>query len=116
VVDVIERKGKSYIRLIPFDVIWSTFWNSVKKHFFVFEDRKTAIVYFYNDETYQFVGPLYDSGPRFKKDDCIKRYSLFNKEAIVSCLGQLSTKIKCTSQHQFPISPLNVNHNESHRF
>lgn len=99
VVDVIQTKGKDHIRLINFNDVWCTFWDSVKKHFFIFEERKTAIVYFYNDETCQFIGPLYDSGPRFKKDDCIKRYSLYQKDAVVSTLGQIRTEIKNTNQH-----------------
>ena len=65
VTKVIEIMGKKHIRFIPFDHVWYHFFDSVKKHFFIFEDRKTAIVYFYNDETCDFVGPLYDSGPRF---------------------------------------------------
>lgn len=77
VIGIIEGKGKQHIRLIPFDKSWFAFWKAVKKHFFIFENRKTAITYFYNDETCQFIGPLYDSGPRFKKEDCVKRYSLF---------------------------------------
>ena len=77
VVKVIEDEGKAFIRFIPFACVWNTFWDSVKEHFFLFEDRKVAIVYFYNTETTDFIAPLYDSGPRFKRNDCKKRYSIF---------------------------------------
>jgi hypothetical protein len=82
------------VRLIPFESVWNCFWSSIKKHYFIFEDRKTAITYFYNDETYDFVGPAYDSGPRFKKNDCVKRYSISGKEAIVSDNGNVYNVVK----------------------
>jgi hypothetical protein len=69
--------------MISFDQAWDYFFQSVKKHFFLFAERKTAIVYWYDKETSKFIGPLYDSGPRFKENDCIKRYSLYNKEATI---------------------------------
>jgi hypothetical protein len=99
IIKVIETEGKSFIRLIPFNECWDFFWNSIKKHFFVFEDRKTAVVYFYNAETCQYVGPLYDSGPRFDKDKCKKLYSIYQKEAIVSDLGKESSFAKETDLH-----------------
>jgi hypothetical protein len=72
----------------------------VKKHFFVFEDRKTAIVYFFNEETCDFIGPLYDSGPRFKIDECVKRYALFEKEAVIVESGQVPrSEWKETPEH-----------------
>ena len=51
VTNVIETVGKKNVRFIPFDQVWYRFFGGVKKHFFIFEGRKTAIVYFYNDET-----------------------------------------------------------------
>lgn len=74
---VIEDQGKAYVRLIPFKQIWDTFWSSVTEHFFLFESLKAAVVYFHNTETGDFIGPLYDAGPRFKKNDCQKRYSIY---------------------------------------
>jgi hypothetical protein len=67
-------------------------------------------VYFYNDETYDFVGPVYDSGPRFKKDDCIKWYAVVGKEAIVNDDGNIYAVSKETRLNQFPIVPLNLTH------
>lgn len=58
---------------------------------------KTAVVYFYNAETCNFIGPLYDSGPRFKKKDCEKRYSIYGRKAIINNLGEISTFIKETN-------------------
>lgn len=51
ILNVVETTGKSHIRLIPFNETWNFFWNSVNKHFFVFDNRKTAVVFFYNTET-----------------------------------------------------------------
>lgn len=51
ILQVIETTGKKYIRFIPFDEMWNKFWDSIKKHFFVFENMKAAVVYFYNSET-----------------------------------------------------------------
>lgn len=96
--------------MIPFNETWNFFWDCVRKHFFVFENRKTAVIYFYNSETCDFVGPLYDSGPRFKKEECIKRYSIYNKEAVINDFGKESSFIKETNLQQFPILPLNTNH------
>jgi hypothetical protein len=87
------------VRLIPFEQVWNCFWSSIKKHYFVFEDHKTAVVYFYNDETYDFVGPVYDSGPRFKKEDCIKRYAIVNKEVVVNDNGRLYSITKTSNLH-----------------
>lgn len=36
IIKVIETEGKPFVRLIPFDETWDFFWNSIKKHFFVF--------------------------------------------------------------------------------
>lgn len=96
---ICEREGAEYFRLIPFKDVWNYFFESVKKHFFLFADRKTAIVYWYDKETYKFVGPLYDSGPRFKENDCIKRYSLYNKEATVVNAEGTSIYKKNTNKH-----------------
>ena len=85
----------------------------MKKHFFLFADRKVAIVYWYDNETYKFIGPLYDSGPRFKENDCIKRYSIYNKEATVIDNDGISIYKKKTNKHQFPIPPLNVSHEKN---
>lgn len=49
----------------------------------MFDERKTVVVYFYNSEVGSFIGPVYDSGPKFKREDCTKRYSIFGKQAIV---------------------------------
>lgn len=38
IVGVIEKHGEMYVRFIPFDKVWSTFWDSVKEHFFFFEN------------------------------------------------------------------------------
>ena len=99
--------------MIPFETVWDTFWEQIKEHFFLFEERKTAIIYFYNTETGDFIGPLYDSGPRFKKDDCKKRYSIYGKKAVVNDSGHISTFVKETNLHQFPIPPLNVAHDKN---
>lgn len=80
---IVESDGKAFVRLIPFSKVWDSFWGSVKEHFFLFEERKVAIIYFYNEETTDFIGPLYDAGPRFNHGDCKKRYSLFHKDAVV---------------------------------
>ena len=110
---VCERDGAEHFRLIPFKDTWDYFFESVKKHFFLFADRKTAVVYWYDRETSKFIGPLYDSGPRFKENDCVKRYSLYDKEAtIVDGEGTYVMKKK-TNKHQFPISPLNVAHEKN---
>ena len=101
------------MRLIPFVNVWERFWASVKRHFFVFEERKVAIVYFYNSDTCQYVGPLYDAGLRFKKDECKKRYSLFGKVATVCDEGNISEFTKQTNYHQLPIPPLNVCHSRN---
>lgn len=79
IIKAIEVNGKSYIRFIPFDKVWNTFWRSIKEHFFLFENRKVAIIYFHNVETSDFVGPTYDAGPRFNKEDCKKKYSIYLK-------------------------------------
>lgn len=71
----------------------------MKEHFFLFEDRKTAVVYFRNTETGDFIGPLYDAGPRFKKYDCIKRYSIYGKDAVVNDKGKITKFIKLTDLH-----------------
>jgi hypothetical protein len=89
-VQVLRTKGSSYVRSIPFDKVWERFWGSVKEHYFVFEERKVAIVYFFNSETSKYIGPLYDSGPRFRKEECTKRYSLFGKTATVCDQGRIS--------------------------
>lgn len=112
IIGVLKTTGKGSFRFIPFDKVWNKFWDSVKKHFFIFEDRKTAVVYFYNDETSDFIGPLYDSGPRFKKEDCKKRYTICGKEAIVIDEGNVCHFMKDTPLHQYPITPLNVSHTE----
>ena len=80
---VIEENGKAHVRLIPFGNVWQTFWGLIKEHFFLFEQSKVGVVYFHNIETGDFIGPIYDAGIRFKKDECKKRYSVFGKEAVV---------------------------------
>jgi hypothetical protein len=112
-VRVIEEKGSDYVRMIPFETVWDTFWNQIKEHFFIFDDRKAAIIYFHNLETGDFIGPLYDNGPRFKKDDCMKRYSIYGKLAVVNDSGHISTFVKETNLQQFPIIPLNVSHDRN---
>ncbi len=117
VVNILETKGQAHIRHVPFDHVWKHFWSSVNKHFFVIEERKIAVVYFYNAETCQFIGPLYDSGPRFKTKDCCKRYSIEGKQAIVSDHGRIGELMKTNNVHQFPIPPLNVGHHTNrHNF
>ena len=113
IASVCEQQGSEYFRFIPFATTWNYFFESVKKHFFLFADRKTAIVYWYDRETSKFVGPLYDSGPRFKENDCIKRYSLYNKEATVVNSEGTFIYMKKTNKHQFPICPLNVVHDRN---
>lgn len=44
---------------------------------------KAAIVYFYNSETCDFIGPLFDIGSRFDKDSCKRRYAIANKSALI---------------------------------
>jgi hypothetical protein len=41
---VIEDEGKAFVRFIPFAHVWNTFWSSVKEHFFLFEERKVAMI------------------------------------------------------------------------
>ena len=106
VVKVIEDEGKAFVRFISFVCVWNTFWSSVKEHFFLFEDRKVAIVYFYNTETTDFIGPLYDAGPRFKRDDCKKRYSVFLKAAV--CQANRFATIPYSSTH---VSHMKNRHN-----
>jgi hypothetical protein len=112
-VTIIEQKGSEYVRMIPFEIVWNTFWKHIKEHFFLFEKRKAAVIYFHNTETGDFIGPLYDSGPRFNKEDCKKRYSICGKKAVVNDLCQISTFVKATNLHQFPIPPLNVSHDKN---
>ena len=65
----------------------------------MFENRKAAVVYFYNSETSQYIGPLFETGPRFDKEACKKRYSIYGKEAIESDLGKESSFKKETDLH-----------------
>ena len=51
IITIAQKKGSQYFRFIPFNRVWETFFSSINKHFFIFEERKVAIVYFYNDET-----------------------------------------------------------------
>lgn len=94
-----ERDGTEHFRFIPFKDTWKYFFESVKKHFFLFADRKAAVVYWYDRETSKFIGPLYDSGPRFKENDCIKRYSLYNKYATITDGGGTYVMKKETNKH-----------------
>ena len=110
---ICETKGAKHFRFIPFDKLFEFFWASVKRHFFLFANLKTAVVYFYDAEYHKFIGPLYDSGVRFKKNDCIKRYSLYMKEATVVEEDKIYGIIKETNLHQFPICPLNVLHDNN---
>ncbi len=89
------------------------FWASVNRHFFLFAELKTAIVDFYDTEYSKFIGPLYDSGVRFKQNDCIKRYSLYGKEAIVVDEENVYGATKETALHQYPICPLNKAHSSN---
>ena len=96
---ICETKGVGHFRLIPFNELFEFFWASVKGHFFLFAELKTAIVFFYDAEYCKFIGPLYDSGVKFKKNDCIKRYSLYQKEAFVVDGNKLYGATKETNLH-----------------
>ena len=96
---ICETKGVGHFRLIPFNELFEFFWASVKGHFFLFAELKTAIVFFYDAEYCKFIGPLYDSGVKFKKNDCIKRYSLYQKEAVVVDGNKLYGATKETNLH-----------------
>ena len=46
-------------------------------------EKKAAIVYFYDDETYKFIGPVADIQAGFDKERCLNLYSIPNKIAKV---------------------------------
>ena len=55
--DIISTNAESFVRTIPFCDVWNTYWESIKHNLFIFNEQKAAVVYFYDDETYKFIGP-----------------------------------------------------------
>ena len=55
--DIIRTNAESFVRTIPFCDVWNTYWKSIKHQFFLFNEQKAAVVYFYDNETCKFIGP-----------------------------------------------------------
>ena len=36
--DIINTNAESFVRAIPFGDVWKTYWESIKEHFFLFNE------------------------------------------------------------------------------
>ena len=101
-----RKNGTEFIKEIPFETVWNTFWAAPKAHIFVEESHKAAIVYAYNLETKQYIGGLLDITQKKDLDLFHKEHSIFNREALVMRGGKVVERfVKEENKHCFPIFP-----------
>ena len=79
--DIISTNAESFVRMIPFHDVWNTYWESIKYNLFLFNEQKAAVVYFYDDETYKFIGPTANIQSGFDRSKCMTLYSVIGKSA-----------------------------------
>jgi hypothetical protein len=94
VIKHIRKYGSAFVKEIPFEVIWNSFWNVDKAHIFIEESHKTAVIYAYNLETKQYIGGLLDTTVKKNIDLFHKEHSIYKREAIVVKNGEIIRKFK----------------------
>ncbi len=65
--DIININAESFVRPIPFSDVWNTYWENINHHLFMFNEQKAAIAYFYDNETYKFIGPTMNIQSSFNR-------------------------------------------------
>jgi hypothetical protein len=106
VVQHLRNYGQKFIKEIPFQAVWDTFWSAPKAHIFVEESNKAAVIYAYNAETRQYIGGLLDITQKKNLELFHKEHSVVRREALVVRKGKVVGRfIKEQNRHCFPIFP-----------